>query len=123
MMRKAALTPMAAISHQGCPGASDEPADRIRPGLAPQHDLGDHHRQSHQQGGDDIDQQKTGATVLTGQIGNFQILPSPTADPRVAASTPKVLVNPSLALVMDWLIVVSLCGSPPELKGSECSVD
>ena len=49
----------------------DEPAHRIGFRLTPQHDLRDHHRQSHQQGGDDIDQQKAGAAILPGQIGKL----------------------------------------------------
>ncbi|MNE14661.1 hypothetical protein D3C80_1075490 [compost metagenome] len=49
----------------------DEPAHRVGFCLTAQHDLRDHHRQPHQQGGDDIDQQKTGAPVFPGQIGKF----------------------------------------------------
>ena len=58
-------------------GQLAEGGDGVGLAFAPQHDLRDHHRQADQQGGDDIDQQETGAAVFARQVGKLPDISQP----------------------------------------------
>src|SRR5574343_245241 len=98
MIRKAATTPKAPISHHGWPGGArvrsvvTASALALRPSMISAIITG----RPTSRVASTYTTRKLAPPLAPVTYGNFQILPRPTAEPSVAANTPKLLVKASL---------------------------